>query len=47
MGNFAGFVLGTILSVIVQGQDKGQTAGGLAFCLGVFLIGLLLVYFMK
>jgi hypothetical protein len=47
MGNFAGFVLGTILSLIVQGDSKGQTGGGLGFCFGVFLIGLVLVYFMK
>jgi hypothetical protein len=47
MGNFAGFLMGTFLSLIVQGESKGQTAGGLAFCFGTFLIGLGLVYFMK
>ena len=47
MGNFAGFVLGIILSLIVQGKSKAQSAGGLGFCFGVFLIGLLLVWFMK
>lgn len=35
------------LSLIVQGESKGQTAGGIGFCFGVFLIGLTLVYFMK
>jgi hypothetical protein len=33
--------------MIVQGESKGQTAGGIGFCFGVFLIGLGLVYFMK
>jgi len=47
MGNFAGFLLGTILSMIVRGESKGQTAGGLGFCAGMFLVGLGLVYFMK
>lgn len=47
MGNFAGFILGIFLSLIVQGESKGQSAGGLGFCFGVFLIGLLLVWFMK
>lgn len=47
MGNFSGFVMGTILSVIVQGESKGQSAGGLGFCFGMFLVGLGLVYFMK
>jgi hypothetical protein len=47
MGNFAGFVLGFFLSLIVQGESKAQTGGGLAFCFGVFLIGLVLVWFMK
>jgi hypothetical protein len=31
MGNFAGFVLGIILSLIVQGKSKAQSAGGLGF----------------
>lgn len=47
MGNFAGFLLGTILSVIVRGQSKAQSAGGLGFCFGIFLVGLGLIYFMK
>ena len=47
MGNFAGFILGIFLSLIVQGESKAQSAGGLGFCFGVFLIGLLLVWFMK
>jgi hypothetical protein len=47
MGNFAGFILGIFLSLIVQGESKGQSAGGLGFCFGVFLIGLVLVWFMK
>ena len=47
MGNFAGFALGVFMTIIVQGETKTQTLGGLAFCLGVFLIGLALVWFMK
>ena len=47
MGNFGGFLLGTILSLIVQGQTKGQTLGGLGFCLGIFIIGLVLTFLMK
>ena len=35
------------MSLIVQGESKGQTATGIGFCFGVFLIGLGLVYFMK
>lgn len=47
MGNLFGFFLGMILSLIVQGETKGQTAGGLGFCFGVFLIGITFVYSMK
>lgn len=47
MGNFAGFILGIFLSLIVRGENKGESAGGLGFCFGVFLIGLVLIYFMK
>ena len=47
MGNFAGFLLGTILSIIVRGESKGETAGGLGFCFGMFIVGLVLVYFMN
>jgi hypothetical protein len=47
IGNLFGFFLGLVLSVIVEGESKGQTAGGLGFCFGVFLIGLALIYFMK
>lgn len=47
VGNLFGFLLGMFLSLIVQGESKGQTAGGIGFCFGVFLIGLALVYFMK
>jgi hypothetical protein len=47
MGNFAGFLLGLFLSLIVQGETKGQSAGGLGFCFGVFVIGFVLVYYMK
>ena len=46
-GNFSGFLAGLILSVIVKGEKKSQTLGGLAFCLGVFLLGILLVLMMK
>lgn len=47
MGNLFGFFLGLILSVIVQGDSKAQTAGGIGFCFGIFIIGLVLVLFMK
>ena len=47
MGNFAGFLLGTILSIIVRGESKGETAVGLGFCFGMFIVGLVLVYFMN
>lgn len=46
-GNFFGFLLGLFLSLIVQGETKSQSAAGLGFCFGVFLIGLGLVYFMQ
>jgi hypothetical protein len=45
MDNFAGFILDIFLSPIVQGESKAQSTGGLGFCLGVFLIGVLLVWF--
>jgi hypothetical protein len=47
MGNFCGFLLGMVLSVIVQGETRGQTAGGLGFCFAVFLVGLLMIFLMK
>lgn len=47
MGNFAGFALGVCMTLIVQGESKGQTGGGLGFCFGIFLIGLALIWFMK
>ena len=47
VGNLFGFFLGLLMSLIVQGESKGQTAAGIGFCFGVFLIGLGLVYFMK
>jgi len=47
MGNFAGFILGLFLSLIVQGESKAQSAGGLGFCFGVFLIGFDLIWFIK
>jgi len=47
MGNFSGFVLGAILSVIVEGNGKGETGAGLGFCFVVFLIGLLMILLMK
>jgi hypothetical protein len=47
IGNFFGFLLGLFLSLIVQGESKAQSAGGLGFCFGVFVIGLGLAYFMK
>lgn len=54
-GNLFGFLLGSIttkvgsiMSFIVDGgKSKVNTIGGLAFSLGLFLIGLLLVFFMK
>lgn len=47
IGNLFGFLLGLFLSLIVQGESKAQSAGGIAFCFCVFLIGLILIYFMK
>jgi hypothetical protein len=47
IGNLFGFFLGMFLSLIVQGETKAQTAGGIGFCFGVFLIGLALAYFMN
>lgn len=47
MGNFAGFLLGTFMTMIVQGETKGQTLAGLSFCFGVFLVGLVIIWFMK
>lgn len=46
-GNFGGFILGTCLSLIVQGDSKGQSVGGLGFCLGIFVIGLILTCLMQ
>lgn len=47
MGNFAGFLLGLFMSMIVKGQTKGQTLGGLGFCFAMFIIGIVLVFMMK
>lgn len=47
MGNFSGFVLGFIMSIIVKGESKQQTLGGLGFCAAMFMVGLILIYFMK
>lgn len=47
VGNFGGFLLGVFLSMIAKGQSKGQTAGGIGFCFGMELLGLILIYFMK
>ena len=47
IGNFGGFLFGLIMSVIVKGQSKAQTGGGLGFCAGIFVLGLILIYFMK
>ena len=54
MGNFSGFLLGnfltiegTILSIIVQGDTKGETGAGLGFCFFIFLIGFLMVFLLK
>ncbi len=46
-GNLFGFLLGLLMSLIVEGESKAQSAGGLAFCFGVFVIGIILAYFMK
>jgi hypothetical protein len=35
------------MSVIVQGETKGQAAGGLGFCFAIFLTGFGLLWFMK
>lgn len=47
MGNLGGFVWGVILSLIVKGESKEQTLIGLMFCLGVFIVGFVLILFMK
>lgn len=47
IGNFGGFLLGLIMTIIVKGETKQQTGGGLGFCAGVFVLGLILIYFMK
>lgn len=47
VGNFGGFLLGLFMSMIVKGKSREQTAGGLGFCAGVFVLGLALIYFMK
>jgi len=47
MGNLSGFIFGVILSLFVKGQSKEQSLMGLAFCLGVFIIGLIATYFLK
>ena len=47
MGNFAGFLFGAILSAIVQGNSKGESAGGLGFCFGVFCLGIILTVVMQ
>lgn len=47
VGNFGGFALGLFMSMIVKGNSKGETAAGLAFCFGMELLGLVLIYFMK
>lgn len=46
-GNFSGFILGLLMSLIVQGETKGQSAGGLGFCFAIFLLGFVLLWFMK
>jgi len=54
-GNLFGFVLGTycsdsgsLMSVIVNGgKSKMNTVGGLVLSLGMFLVGLVLIIFMK
>lgn len=40
-------ILGAILSIIVEGNGKGETAAGLGFCFVIFLIGLLMILLMK
>ena len=47
MGNFSGFVLGLVMSLIVKGQSKQQTLMGLGFCAVMFIIGLILITLMK
>lgn len=48
IGNFFGFLLGLIMSMIVgDGTSKHRTLGALAFCLFLFLIGLALIIRMK
>lgn len=48
MGNFCGFLLGLILSLIVgDGTEKSRTFGALGFCWILFILGLLLTLKMK
>ena len=47
IGNFGGFLLGLIMTIIVKGETKQQTGGSIGFCAGVFVLGLILIYFMK
>lgn len=47
MGNFSGFLLGLVMSMIVKGESKEQTLGGLGFCAGMFILGMILVFLMK
>ena len=46
VGNFGGFLLGLVMSAIMQGSQL-QSLGGLGFCAGIFVIGLSLIFFMK
>jgi hypothetical protein len=48
MGNLFGFMMGSIMTLLVgNGDDKIDTIKGLAFSLGMFLLGLILILFMK
>lgn len=47
VGNLGGFILGLFMSLIVKGRSKYETLGGLGFCAGVFLVGLILILLMK
>jgi hypothetical protein len=48
MGNFAGFLLGLFLSLIVgDGDEKSRSFAGLMFCLVFFVIGYIMIFLLK
>jgi FLVCR family feline leukemia virus subgroup C receptor-related protein len=47
VGNLGGFILGAILTLYVKGENGKETFNGLMFCAVIFVLGLVLVFFMK